>query len=106
VSKIPEWAKEMARDLVIYPEVGEDGRPYLASDDHETIALALVAAEKRGIERATASIEQAFKDGVEYATIVAVPNTAEDREHAWSISRARAAIRRLGEPHEAARAGK
>jgi hypothetical protein len=97
VSKIPEWAKEMA-EKAIRPICRVPTADFDAAE--EIIALALVAAEKRGIERATASIEQAFKDGVEYATIVAVPNTAEDREHAWSISRARAAIRQLGEPHD------
>jgi hypothetical protein len=91
VSKIPDYPR-------IWLQTGEETwcRDRIDDDDIEYVRLDVHEA----------AVEQAFKDGVEYATIVAVPNTAEDREHAWSISRARAAIRRLGEPHEAARAGK
>jgi hypothetical protein len=105
VSKIPEWAMEMARDLVIYPEVGEDGRPYLASDDHETIALALVAAEKRGIERAAKLIEEGYDRPV--ATPWGINGASKNDlcPHGMAVYQdceqcAAAAIRQLGEPHD------
>lgn len=38
------------------------------------------------------AVEQAFKDGVHYATIVNVKNDEEARDEAWHISRARATL--------------
>jgi hypothetical protein len=97
VSKIPEWAKEMARDLVIYPEVGEDGRPYLASDDHETIALALVAAEKRE-ESKHAELKRLLAKAEDGAGTLKAKDSVKLRPADWhSIA---AAIRQLGEPHD------
>jgi hypothetical protein len=96
VSKIPDYPR-----IWLQPFQSDDGGHTWCSERVENEDIEYVRLDAH-----EAAVEQAFKDGVEYATIVAVPNTAEDREHAWSISRARAAIRRLGEPHEAARAGK
>lgn len=62
--KIPDWAMEMAKDMFSNMDsLNMDYRDTVSSiktarlDDLDTIALALVAAEKRGIERAAEVVQ-------------------------------------------------
>jgi hypothetical protein len=110
VSKIPEWAMAEAerigeetygrhvRGFILWPIITEGGlHPKL------NIALALVAAEKRGIERAAKIADEA---AAMRARLFEENGASLNASKAVQAEELAAAIRQLGEPHEAAREGK
>jgi len=93
VSKIPEWAEREAAGLWVSLGFVNDRLNHLP-----TIALALVAAEKRGIERAAAECDAVANDAGDKAARGFF--TTEEQARRGAGRALAAAIRQLGEPHD------